>query len=68
MIKLSCPVKEKEKIELLLGRYMAKIVQHKSDVAIIEAAGEQENIKQLLADLAKFGIKELIRTGKIAIA
>jgi acetolactate synthase-1/3 small subunit len=68
LIKLSCPVKEKEKIELLLGRYMAKIVQHKSDVAIIEAAGEQENIKQLLADLAKFGIKELIRTGKIAIA
>lgn len=68
LIKVEYSPKDKDKLESALAKYTAKIVQHKEEVVIIEAVGKQESIKELLADLAKFGIKELIRTGKIAIA
>ncbi len=67
LVKVNYSAKEKAKIESLLKKYAAKIVQAKGDTAILEAIGEQQQIKQLLEALEKFGIKELIRTGKIAI-
>ncbi|MCX5702251.1 MAG: acetolactate synthase small subunit [Candidatus Omnitrophica bacterium] len=66
--KVNCSAKDKDKLEVVLKKYVAKIIQHKGDVAIIEAADKQENIKQLLEVLNKFGIKELVRTGRLAIS
>jgi len=68
LVKVSCPAKEKSKLESVLKKYMAKIIQHKGDTAIVEVVDEQENIKLLLEALSKFGIKELVRTGRIAMA
>jgi len=69
LIKLNYSAKEKTKLEGILNKYVAKIIQHRGDIAIIEAADEQEKIKQLLADLVdRFGIKELVRTGRVAMA
>lgn len=68
LVKINYSPKEKTKLAAILKKYMAKIVLCKTDIAIIEAVGEQENIKQLLSALDKIGIKELIRTGKIALA
>lgn len=68
LAKVNYSVKEKAKFDSILNKYIAKIIQRKGDIAIIEAVDEQEKIKQLLQDLEKFGIKELIRTGRIAIA
>ena len=68
LVKISYSAKEKAKLEAVLNKYVAKIIQHKGDVAIVEAVDEQEKVKQLLQDLDKFGIKELVRTGRIAIA
>ncbi|MEI8349242.1 MAG: acetolactate synthase small subunit [Candidatus Omnitrophota bacterium] len=68
LVKVNYAAKEKSKLTAILNKYMAKIVLHNADTAIIEAVGEQEVIKQLLVVLDKIGIKELIRTGKIAIA
>ena len=68
LIKVTCSAKEKPKIESALHKYVGKIIQVKQEVAIIEAVGDQHQIKNLLIDLERFGIKELIRTGKIAIA
>lgn len=67
LIKVKCSVKEKSKIENVLHKYVGKIIQVKQDTAIIEAVGDQHQIKSLLTDLQPFGIKELIRTGRIAI-
>jgi len=67
LVKINYSAKEKAKLETLLNKYMAKIIQHKGDTAIIEAVGEQQQNKLLLEGLDKFGIKELVRTGKIAI-
>lgn len=68
LVKIEYSAKEKTKLEGILNKYVAKIIQRKGDLTIIEAVDEQEKIKQLLADLGRFGIKELVRTGRIAMA
>ncbi|MBI3991260.1 MAG: acetolactate synthase small subunit [Candidatus Omnitrophica bacterium] len=68
LVKVSYSAKEKPKFDSILNKYIAKIIQRKGDIAIIEAVDEQEKIRQLLQDLEKFGIKELVKTGRIAIA
>ena len=68
LVKVNWPSKEKNRLENLLKKYEAKIIQHKEGICIIEAVGEQSQIKQLLEALSQFGIEELIRTGKIAMA
>lgn len=68
LVKINYAPKDKQALQVLLEKYSAKIVQHKSDSAIIEAAGGQHQIKQLLQELEAFGIRELIRTGRIAMA
>jgi acetolactate synthase-1/3 small subunit len=67
LIKVGCPNKEKNKLEGVLNKYVGKIVYHAKDTAIIEAVGDQAQIKHLLQDLHHFGIKELVRTGRLAI-
>jgi len=67
LVKVNYSAKEKTKLEALLNKYVGKIIQHKADTAIIEAVGDQSQIKQLLESLNRFGIKELVRTGKVAI-
>ena len=68
LIKVKYSSKEKSKLENILNKYVAKIIQHKGDTAIIEAVGEQAQIKQLLDSLGQLGIKELVRTGRVAIS
>ena len=68
IIKVSYSSKDKVKLESVLNKYLAKIIQHKGDSAIIEAVGDQPHIKQLLEALNQFGIKELVRTGRVAMA
>lgn len=68
LIKLDYSSKDKARIGKILDKYTAKIVAARADIAIVEAVGNQEEIKQLLAALGQFGIKELVRTGRIAMA
>ncbi|HTZ10886.1 MAG TPA: acetolactate synthase small subunit [Candidatus Margulisiibacteriota bacterium] len=68
LIKVGYSLKDKSKIEGLVNKYVAKIIQHKADAAIIEVVGEEVQIKQLLEALEQFGIKELIKTGRVAMA
>lgn len=68
LVKVNYSAKDKAKLENTLNKYFAKIIQHQADIAIIEAIGDQPQIKQLLEILSQFGIKELVRSGRIAIA
>jgi len=68
LAKVHCPAKDKAKFEGALSKYLARVIKYKEDLAIISAVGEQAQIKQLLEALAQFGIKELVRTGKVAIS
>lgn len=68
LAKINYSAKHKIKLESLLDKYQAKIIQRKGETATIEFAGEQPKIKQLISDLEQFGMRELVRTGRIAIA
>ena len=67
LAKVTCSAKDKAKLEAALKKYVAKIIQYKGDIAIVEAVDEQGKIKGLLEALSKFGVKELVRTGRIAV-
>ena len=67
LAKINYTTKDKAKLEGILNKYVAKLILHRADTAVIEAVGEQAQIKQLLESLGQFGVKELVRTGKMAI-
>jgi len=67
LVKVDCSSKEKVRLEAVLDKYIARLIQCKNETAIIEAVGDQAQIKQLLDSLKGFGIQELIRTGRVAI-
>ena len=68
LAKVQYCAKDKAKLESLLNKYAATIVEHKGDMAVIEAVGKQDEIWDLLLALDIFGVKELVRTGRIALA
>lgn len=68
LAKVKFSVKEKAKLENILNKYAGKIIRHAGESAIIEAVGDQAQIRELLEALNNFGIIELIRTGRIALA
>ena len=67
LAKVNYSTKDKAKLESIFDKFVGKIVQHEGNTAIIEAVGDQAQIKLLLDALDKFGIKELVKTGRIAI-
>ena len=67
LAKINYAAKDKNKLENVFNKYVGKIIQHKGDIAIIEAVGNNVQIEALLKELDKFGVKELVRTGKLAI-
>ena len=68
IVKVACLPKEKPKIDRVVDKFVAKMIQCKNDVGIIEAVGDQQQIKELLEALKEFKITELVRTGRLAIA
>jgi acetolactate synthase-1/3 small subunit len=68
LAKINYAPKDKPKLEAIFSKFVGKIIHHKADIAIIEAVGDQHQISELLEELNKFGIKELVRTGKLAIS
>jgi len=68
LAKVECAAKNKGKLEAVFKKYVGKLIMHKGNIAIIEAVGDQQQIEMLLEELNKFGIKELVKTGKLAIS
>jgi acetolactate synthase-1/3 small subunit len=68
LAKINYTPKDKPKLESIFKKFVGKIIHHKADSAIIEAVGDQHQIAELLGELKKFGIIELVKTGKLAIS
>jgi acetolactate synthase-1/3 small subunit len=68
LAKINYAPRDKAKLEAILKKFVGKVIFSKADMAIIEAVGDQQQIKVLLEELNKFGIKELVKTGKLAIS
>lgn len=68
LAKVGCSAKDKPRLDSALNKTCAKVIQRSDDTAIIEMIGDQAEIKGLLEGLKQFGIKELVRSGRIAIS
>ena len=68
LAKINYTPKDKPKLEAIFNKFVGKIIHHQADTAIIEAVGDQRQISELLTELDRFGVNELVRTGKLAIS
>ena len=68
LAKINYAPKDKARLESIFKKFVGKVIFSKADTAIIEAVGDQRQIKELLEELGTFGIKELVKTGKLAIS
>jgi acetolactate synthase-1/3 small subunit len=67
LIKVACPEKSRQEIMQIVDIFRARIVDVSEGSMTIEMTGEENKVEGLEKLLRKFGIKELVRTGKIAL-
>jgi acetolactate synthase-1/3 small subunit len=67
LLKIHATSSTRAVIIQIVDIFRAKIVDVAADSMIIEATGDEEKIDSLCNLLRKFGIKELARTGRIAL-
>jgi len=68
LLKINLSPKDKSKISHIASKLPIKIIDSNEDKMIIEIIGDNAQVKESLEALRQFGISELTRTGRIAIA
>jgi len=68
LVKINTTKITRQKLNALIKKFPAKILSTDKKTAIIEAVGAKKQITDFLDSLQKTGVKELVRTGRIAIA
>ena len=68
MIKVKATSSTRSEIIEIVDIFRANIVDVASDSVTIEVTGDEDKINSLLKLLRGFGIKEISRTGRIALA
>ena len=67
LLKISCTAKSRSEIMQIVDVFRAKIVDVDLKTMIIELVGAQQKIDGLIKLLRTFGIKEITRTGRVAV-
>jgi len=67
LIKVSADPQARAEIMQIVDIFRARIVDIGRNTLIIEATGDEGKVNAIEQSLKPFGIKELVRTGKIAI-
>jgi len=67
LIKVNCNEKTRPEIIEIVDIFRGRIVDVSEGAVTVEMTGEESKIEGIVKLLKKFGIKELIRTGKIAL-
>jgi acetolactate synthase-1/3 small subunit len=67
LIKVKAPSSARSEIIQIVDIFHAEIVDVTQDYVTIEITGTEEKIESLLDLLKPFGIKELVRTGRIGM-
>lgn len=68
LFKVNINKDTKPKVAEILDKFNAKIIKSDDDTIIVEMVDDQEHISKLLENLQEFGIREMVRSGRIAIA
>jgi acetolactate synthase-1/3 small subunit len=67
LIKVAANEKSRQEIAQIAEMFQAKIVDVADKSMMLEITGEYSKVENAIKLLAKFGVKELVRTGKIAL-
>ena len=67
LIKVHCNSTNRSEILQIVDIFRAKIVDVSQEGVIIEATGDTDKIQAILDLLRPFGLKEIARTGKVAL-
>jgi acetolactate synthase-1/3 small subunit len=67
LFKVTANEKNRQEITQIVDIFRGKVVDVAETSMIIEVTGDEGKVKGAEKLLAKFGIKELVRTGKIAV-
>lgn len=68
LVKVDAKRNDRSEILNIIGIFEAKIVDVSAKSYTIEAIGDENKVKSLLEVLKPFGIKKLVRSGKVAIS
>ncbi len=68
LIKVAAPSSARSEIIQIVDIFRANIVDVGSDSLMVEVTGDEEKVNSLFELLRRFGIKEVVRTGRVALA
>ena len=68
LVKIKFSTKNKVPLSNFLKKFHARLALQDRDSAIIEQTGTTEELDQLETELKKFGIIEMVRSGKLVMA
>ena len=68
LVKVAATGDARAQVMQLVDVYRARVVDVSPDSLIIETTGTEDKIDSLLEVLRPFGVKEMVRTGRIAMA
>ncbi len=68
MIKVNVDAKDRAEILSIVDIFRAKVIDVSPATYTIEMTGDNEKVKAITELLRPFGIKEIVRTGKVAMA
>lgn len=68
LIKVSADAQTRSQVTEIVGIFRAKIVDVDHDAVTIEASGTPDKLAAMLGLLEPFGIREMVRSGTIALA
>lgn len=68
LIKVSSTMNTRSEIIQIADLFRGRIVDVAEEILIVEVTGEQGKINAIVHLLSKFGIKEIARTGRVALS
>ena len=68
LFKVNVDEKTKPKVNKILKKFHANIVKTSAEYITVEMAGDEKQVIKLLDELKGFEIKDMVRTGRIAMA
>lgn len=67
LVKINYSKEIKKEILRLAKKFPLKLLDAKADTCVIEATADEQSLKEILQQLERIGIKQLVRTGRVAI-
>jgi acetolactate synthase-1/3 small subunit len=67
LIKVKKTKTSKAAVTKITKKYLAKVISENKTSTVVEVCAEKHEVEKILEALEKIGIKELVRTGRVAI-